>query len=501
MLRRALFKTLLGSSAAMTFPDNSVGFQNPGPVTATSVVIFGTTGQLLVYSPTKGFSNLIASISAHAGTDKYGNAYVIGEASYVKIGSTWFALSNQGASLQAYFSLTAAGPWVPLGAISPGFLQNPGTNVNNLFGVTSSLWLSGYASGTTGGVIWLAPSGNSSQDVLNINSCFALGIKTIYLLCGTFLFNAQINVPVGTGILGAMPVQADGSQSYGNGPIGANLGTIIISNPGAGNAAFNISNTTTTPQGGQVLANFVLEGNGTPLGSGSKGIVLHGLVGAGVLDNVVVHRFDGPNLKIENDAGTGFVPDQWRINRCIFSASRSSFGVQIQDLPDSTITDCLSHGNALADWDIANSTNTKMIGCRGEDGAGIGMNLHGFGTAGQTFELINYGSELNAQDGILFDDGPTHAGSALGTYILTGCRSNGDNVGGAAAGSAYRSVGCKSRIMMTGCYGSGAKFGANETAISYGMALTGCYMAGTTAATNDDGTNTHALSNLVPVPF
>lgn len=51
-------------------------------VRAREVIIIGTGGLLLVYSPTAGTGDLIASIAGAAGTDQYGNTYVQGFGSY-----------------------------------------------------------------------------------------------------------------------------------------------------------------------------------------------------------------------------------------------------------------------------------------------------------------------------------------------------------------------------------------------------------------------------------
>lgn len=49
-----------------------------GQVVASRVIIIGTGGELLVYSPTAGAGNLILSIAGNAGTDPFGNAFPAG---------------------------------------------------------------------------------------------------------------------------------------------------------------------------------------------------------------------------------------------------------------------------------------------------------------------------------------------------------------------------------------------------------------------------------------
>ena len=54
-----------------------------GQVVASRVIIIGTGGELLVYSPAAGAGNLIASVAGSAGTDQYGNAEQVAITSYV----------------------------------------------------------------------------------------------------------------------------------------------------------------------------------------------------------------------------------------------------------------------------------------------------------------------------------------------------------------------------------------------------------------------------------
>ena len=56
-----------------------------GQIVASRVVIIGSAGGLFVYSPTPGLGNLVASVSGHAGTDPFGNAYPEGFAAFVNI--------------------------------------------------------------------------------------------------------------------------------------------------------------------------------------------------------------------------------------------------------------------------------------------------------------------------------------------------------------------------------------------------------------------------------
>lgn len=53
------------------------GWQN-GPIVATQIIIYGTQGAILIYSPFPGAGNLIGSWASNGGTDSYGNSYPAG---------------------------------------------------------------------------------------------------------------------------------------------------------------------------------------------------------------------------------------------------------------------------------------------------------------------------------------------------------------------------------------------------------------------------------------
>jgi hypothetical protein len=82
-------------------------------VVASRVIIIGTGGELLVYSPTAGAGTLTASIAAAATTDQYGNHIVQGTASY----GSGFATSEQAGIIQFYTG-SLAGGWTTTGSIT-----------------------------------------------------------------------------------------------------------------------------------------------------------------------------------------------------------------------------------------------------------------------------------------------------------------------------------------------------------------------------------------------
>jgi hypothetical protein len=75
-------------------------------IIASRVIIIGTGGELLVYSPTAASGNLIASIAGAATTDSFGDNVLQGNASY---GATFAAALNAG--FVQFYTGSLAGGW------------------------------------------------------------------------------------------------------------------------------------------------------------------------------------------------------------------------------------------------------------------------------------------------------------------------------------------------------------------------------------------------------
>lgn len=95
-------------------------------VRARQVIIIGTAGELLVYSPAAAAGNLIASVAAADFTDPYGNAGLAGVASYADNGTFVSASVMFGGTINWYQAGTAAGPWNIEAGIGFGFVSGQG---------------------------------------------------------------------------------------------------------------------------------------------------------------------------------------------------------------------------------------------------------------------------------------------------------------------------------------------------------------------------------------
>lgn len=365
-----------------------------------------------------------------------------------------------------------------------------------------------------GSTVQLAPSGDSSgtTDTVQINDALQTH-PIVHLLPGKFTkaafptvspwyVNGPIIVPSNTRLTGDWFWQAVDSDNYSAGTLNTGGTLIVAVKEFRGSAVIEMVNDGSQQEGAQVLEGLTIEGNELPPGSGIHGILVSGAVGAGFIQGVAVHRPDGDCLRMVTDKTTGYIPDDWQIGFCKFSGSRSNNGVYLNELADSWFVSCESSENQLDNWFCNYGTNTRFYGCKGENStAGNGWNFGGLRT-GQVIELTGCTSQLNYENGFLFND---DGSGGLGTYTLTGCRSWQDGRDHGQRNAGFSSVECRSRIIGTGCVTSpdstGAAYGAQETAGSYGMCFTGSYLAGTVAPTHDDGSNNHRLVHQSPVPF
>lgn len=381
--------------------------------------------------------------------------------------------------------------------------------------VAGSLPLSPQVFRDKSGTTQLSPSGDASgaTDTARLNHALST-YPVVQMLPGDFTggalptvspwyVNAPVVVPSNTRLTGGWFWQAVDSDNYSAGPLNTGGVLVVAVSAFSGQAVVEMSNGSGQQQGAQALDGFTIEGNELPAGSGIHGILVDGAVGAGFIQGVTVHRPDGDCLRMVTDPGTGRIPDSWQVSFCKFSASRSGRGVYLNELADAWFVACESSENTGDNWYCNYGTNTRFLGCKGENSKSAnGWHFGGLGE-GQVVELTGCTSQLNDKDGFLFDN--SGGGGALGTYTLTGCRSWQDGRVGGTVYAGFGSAGCLSRVVGTGCVtapdATGAAYGARETTGSYGMCFTGSHLPGTAGVTHDDGSNTHALVNQSPVPF
>lgn len=317
---------------------------------------------------------------------------------------------------------------------------------------------------------------------------------------GVYTVFTPIQPPAGSTLTGNVFGQATQSDFAG---LPTTVGTIIQPVPAfSGAAVIEQVNTTGSAMAGINLSWLTLECNALPGGSGIHGILLDGLVVSGSMFGVMVHRPDGDCLHVVADpAFPNNPPDDFEIAFCKFSASRSGYGVYCASLPDTSFTSCEASQNALDNWNISFSGNMRLTGCKGENSkGGAGFHLVGGGGAAPGVRVLIHGcsTQVNNQDGFLFT-------GTTATYALTACHSASDGQAGGTTYAGFRANGSAARVILTGCTtltnATGPAYGASETGTSFEVYALGCFFQGVTAATHDDGSNTHALASVSPVPF
>jgi hypothetical protein len=365
--------------------------------------------------------------------------------------------------------------------------------------------LMSYPTGTqnVGSLYWLPPSGDTTgaTDVANINGLLSAGNAVFLTPGGSYYISSPILPVTGSRLDGGQWWSAVDSDIYTTGgEVGQTGGALItMTSTFSGDAAISLpdpGSAATNQQWGVDISGLTIEGHSLTSGS-AYGIHVTGAWGACYLRGVCVHR--PPQDCVRFDVGTDdSIPDDWYIEGCKFSGSRDGYGCYASHLDDSWILSTESSENALDGWYFGYGVNTRFVGCKGENNGGNGYQFTGLYET-QTVVVNGCTTHLNKQNGFLFSNA---GGGGLGTYLLTGCLSQQD---GQTSGSGYTSDGCVSRVIATGCHvdvnTTGPKYGAAETSSSYGKCFTGCRLQGVTAATHDDGSNTHALVNQSPVPF
>jgi hypothetical protein len=144
-------------------PVAGVGVQ-PGTssrVVATQVVIIGSGGELLVYSPTRALGNLIASIvGSNTGFDSVGNFFLSNITAYQDDGGTWLATQIFGGGIAFY---TAPGP----GSSYTQYAAIGGTTVGTL---------TLQAGGGSGAIAQFPPAVFGADGIAIVNALIAAGI-------------------------------------------------------------------------------------------------------------------------------------------------------------------------------------------------------------------------------------------------------------------------------------------------------------------------------------
>jgi hypothetical protein len=256
----------------------------PSVIVARKVIIIGTLGELLVYSPTETAGDLIAAIAAEGGSDGFGNAFLQGIGSYNQAGQRAVVLN--GAVVGFFWSITSGREYAVLEPTQLGAGVAPALEAAVVTG-----FIIGSGNKNSNAVIYVAASGDTTgvTDVANINAAITLlsagNGGTVILLPGTFYRNASIII------------DSDFIILEGQGSAATNL---LAAAAGVSGAAVIVGNTHALSGSGvkglQISDNG---GGGVPVTGSTHGIVF--AVDAGILEDVVVQCVTGDCFHIGQD--------------------------------------------------------------------------------------------------------------------------------------------------------------------------------------------------------
>jgi hypothetical protein len=174
------------------------GFQNPGYVIANQVIIIGSNGELLVYNPSEGPGNLVASIVAQNGPDSFSNPVLAGVASYGNAVSPEVASVLDGGSVQ-WWSDVATGTLFAAEGINTTDIGIP---------ILSQVLFDGpweiRGESDVNALMVVPPSGDTTgnTDSTWLSHCLIAGY-CVKLLPGTYYIDGTADIGLGQYISGA----------------------------------------------------------------------------------------------------------------------------------------------------------------------------------------------------------------------------------------------------------------------------------------------------------
>src|SRR5580658_8587794 len=160
----------------------------PAVIVARKVIIVGSDGELLVYSPTETAGDLIAAIAAEGGSDSFGNGFLQGVGSYNQAGNQAVVLN--GAVVDFVWNIGSGRTLATLEQTTLSAGSAPA-----LEAAVATGFIIGSAFTNTDAIVFLAPSTDSTgaTDWANITAALALS-PHIFLLPGQFYIDNAIIV-------------------------------------------------------------------------------------------------------------------------------------------------------------------------------------------------------------------------------------------------------------------------------------------------------------------
>jgi hypothetical protein len=315
----------------------------------------GFTG-LFEYSPGPGTGNLIASSTAQAGTDPFGNAYLAGIATYSPAAGIAQQLNTNGVF---YYTGPAGGggPW---------------TQVLSEFYTTGTLQITGTSAGLQnllianpgGAVQYVFPSGDPSgaTDAANINAVLHSPQLTMLLLvAGTYYINAALTPNTNQSIIGAgagatvinqVTHAAEGITCNGKSTITLRGFTLVGAGSGVSTAA-GIHFASNPPTANIILDDVIVQNFGL------QGFLLDSLFLVNLRKCEALQN-GGNGFQVTNSFA---VPTSFTFESCYANGNLGNYGYELDALQYSSLAGCAADGNA---------SGYGLLGCQGVTLTGCG---------------------------------------------------------------------------------------------------------------------------------
>jgi hypothetical protein len=326
--------------------------------------------------------------------------------------------------------------------------------------------------------------------------------QSVYLPPGiTYRTSAPLTIPNGVSIRSQARGLGSPIDAYGLGSLPVTGAILKPLSSFSGAAVLLMDNSAgLTQMGNQQIIGISIDGSALTGGNTVNGIESIGAVAAVTIDSCFVYLVGGHGVYASLDSA--FRPaSTWDLSHVNVSDC-AGWGFNLPGVSDSFFTACRAATCTAGGWFIPDQSNTRYTGCHAEwNGiAGPGWRIGWPSTSGYV-TMAGCTAEHNGSDGFFF------TGAQPGTAILSGCRAYGDGRNNGAGGGGYagfRASAFGGQVIGTGVVASTStspscpQYGASQVSSSNKMALNPALLAGATAATNDDGSNTRAL---VYTPF
>lgn len=233
----------------------------------------------------------------------------------------------------------------------------------------------------------------------------------VYLPARRYALRTPLTIPDGVTLRGAGRLYGVPSGNYGIGGLPL-IAPVLAPQAGfSGSGVIVLDGTGGAQHGGQVIEGLTIDGSLVTSGS-LRGIDAREAVAAVTIRDLLVYKVTGNGINAS--AVSSHPPDFWDV-RTVKVSSVGGIGFHLNGLADSYFYGCEATGNTGDNWNIGNGTNSRYVGCKGENGSAWGWNVSGtFGASG--YALFSACTSQGNTSG-----GASVSGAGTGTFYFSGC--------------------------------------------------------------------------------